>query len=129
MNLDPESQAALDASSLDYDTAVEGGHVCVIFHRVELPNGYDLAHTDILVRLPAGFPDAGPDMFWAEPALTISGTLPAGTEHNESHLGRVWQRWSRHIGPHWRSGVDDIGTYVAYVRQCLAQPATQSAAA
>lgn len=129
MNLDPATTDALDDSGLDYEATPEGGHICVVLSNVELPSGYNTDRAKVLIRLPAGFPDAGPDMFWTSPILSVGGVRPAGTEHDEPHLGQIWQRWSRHIGPHWRSGIDDFGTYLAYVRQCLAQPVASEAAA
>jgi len=45
-------------------------------------------------------------------------TIP-GTETREIHLGRSWQRWSRHIQGQWRPGIDNLATYLAYVRRCL----------
>jgi hypothetical protein len=75
---------------------------------------------NLLLRLPLGFPDATPDMFWFDPPLTTpGGGVVPGTEQREIHLGRSWQRWSRHIQGQWRPGIDNLATYLAYVRRCL----------
>ena len=38
----------------------------------------------------------------------------------ENHLGRAWQRWSRHFQPgQWRSGVDGLESYLALIRREL----------
>ena len=76
----------------------------------------------LLLRLPPGFPDATPDMFWVDPPLhTAEGATIPGTESIEQHAGRSWQRWSRHIQGQWRPGIDNLATYMFYVRRCLLQ--------
>lgn len=114
-----QDQTYLD--SLGYSQTVEivDGFVHVVLAEFQTP-GLDQAQVDLLLRLPVGFPDATPDMFWVAPALTANGAAIAGTELNEPYLGRTWQRWSRHIGGQWRPGVDNLETYLAYVRRALA---------
>ena len=82
----------------------------------------------LLLRLPPGFPDAGPDMFWLDPPVSrpASGPIP-GTESREPYLGRTWQRWSRHIQNQWRPSIDNLETYLVYVRRCLDQAAGKAA--
>jgi hypothetical protein len=76
----------------------------------------------LLLRLPAGFPDVHPDMFWLDPPVqTVTGLPIAGTQVHEVHLGRSWQRWSRHVIGNWRPGIDNLSTYLAYIRRCLDQ--------
>lgn len=114
-----QDQSYLD--SLGYNSTVEvvEGFVNVVL--ADFPTaGLDRSHVDLLLRLPFGFPDATPDMFWVSPALTAKGAAIPGTELTESHIGRTWQRWSRHIGSQWRPGVDNLETYLAYVRRALA---------
>jgi len=60
-------------------------------------------------------------MWWFDPPVRrVDGqTIPA-TDVVEQHLGRGWQRWSRHLQPEqWRSGVDGLENYVALVRSEL----------
>jgi hypothetical protein len=107
--------------SLGYGSTIEvvDGFVNVVLADFPTP-GLDRSQVDLLLRLPIGFPDATPDMFWVSPALTASGAAIPGTELTENHVGRLWQRWSRHIGPQWRPGVDNLETYLAYIRRALA---------
>ena len=80
----------------------------------------------LLLRLPPGFPDATPDMFWVDPPLhTKEGATIPGTESIEQHAGRSWQRWSRHIQGQWRPGIDNLATYMFYVRRCLREAGGQ----
>lgn len=117
-----QDQAYLDSRGYSHTVEVVDGFVHVVLAEFPTP-GLDHAHVDLLLRLPIGFPDATPDMFWVSPAITANGAAIAGTEQIESYIGRIWQRWSRHIGGQWRPGVDNLETYLAYVRRALAMAA------
>jgi hypothetical protein len=114
-----EDQSFLDSLGYSRTVEVADGFVNVVLTDFPTP-GLDQRHVDLLLRLPFGFPDATPDMFWVAPALTAHGAAIPGTEQTQNHLGRSWQRWSRHIGGQWRPGVDNLETYLAYVRRALA---------
>ena len=114
-----QDQSFLDSLGYSYSVEVSDGFVNVVLANFPTP-GLDPCHVDLLLRLPIGFPDATPDMFWVSPALTAKGAAIPGTELTENYLGRSWQRWSRHIGGQWRPGVDNLETYLAYVRRALA---------
>lgn len=111
---------------LEYSVALEGGMLCIVLPQWALPSGYTLKETDLLVRLPGGYPDLPPDMWWFDPAvLRVDGRDIPATQAVEHHLGRNWQRWSRHLGPEqWRSGVDGIGSFLALIREELIRCAT-----
>ncbi len=107
----------LDARGLPYTVTEEANMTCVVFPNYALPGGCNVAQSDLLIRLSPGFPDIPPDMWWFSPAVTRADgrSIPA-TEHAENHLGRTWQRWSRHLAQgQWRSGTDDIRTYLAMI--------------
>jgi len=112
-------QAYLDSLGYTYTVELVDGFVHLVLAAFPTP-GLDHDAVDLLLRLPFGFPDATPDMFWVAPALTSGGAAIAGTEVTETHIGRSWQRWSRHIGGQWRPGIDNLETYLAYVRRALA---------
>ena len=118
--------AFLTERSLEYLTAVESGVLCVVVPKWTLPLGYNVEDADLLVRLPAGYPDLPPDMWWFDPAVLRADrrVIPA-TQATERHLGRSWQRWSRHLGPEqWRSGVDGIGSFFTLIREELVRCAS-----
>ena len=129
MALDPVSAELLERLGADFEAVVGDGCTWVVLKGRKLPEGYNCEAADVLIQLPDGFPEAAPDMFWTDPILTLGGggRRPDGTDIDECHLGRVWQRWSRHIGGHWRPGIDTIRSYVAYIRRCLAEPAGAAA--
>lgn len=114
-----QDQCFLDSLRFGHTVEVADGFVNVVLAEFPTP-GLDQAQVDLLLRLPIGFPDATPDMFWVSPALTAKGAAIPGTEVTENHVRRSWQRWSRHIGGQWRPGVDNLETYLAYVRRALA---------
>ena len=119
--LRPSDTAALAEFGLSAETTVDGGFVTVRIDDFPVPLPLVPQSVSLLLRLPMGFPDATPDMFWVDPPVRgPTGGQVAGTELIEVHAGRNWQRWSRHIQGHWRPGVDNLATYLAYVRRCLA---------
>lgn len=109
----------------------EAGMVCVVIPAFPLPAGFDRPASDLLVRLATGYPDVAPDMWWFDPAVKrIDGATIPATESREHHLGREWQRWSRHLQPgQWKSGIDSLESYIALVRKELeaARPAAVAA--
>lgn len=118
--LRPVDWAYLDENNLAWDAVVEAGMVCVTIKEYPLAAGLTPVVNELLVRLPSGFPDVGPDMFWfAEPVTRVDGTEIPAVQVTENHLGRSWQRWSRHIGGRWRPGVDDLRSYMAYIAICI----------
>jgi hypothetical protein len=77
---------------------------------------------DLLLRLPQGFPDVPPDMWWMTPAVTYAatGAEPPLANVREQYLGREWQRWSRHLSDgQWRPGRDSLRTFLRIIRTDL----------
>lgn len=115
-----QDRDTLTATGLSYVTSSEAGMTNLVLKGFPVPPGLSMDRVDLLLRLPLGFPDAAPDMFWVSPVLaTSAGASIPGTELHEPHVGRTWQRWSRHIAQQWRPGIDNLETYLAYVRRCL----------
>ena len=129
MPLDPVSAEHLKHLGTDCEVVDGDGCTWVVLKRQRLPEGYNSETADVLIQLPDGFPDAAPDMFWTDPILTVGNgsSRPPQTGENKCHLGRKWQRWSRHIRGHWRPGIDNIRSYVAYIHRCLAEAAAGAA--
>jgi hypothetical protein len=118
-----EDQAYLN-EHFAWEATVEAAMVCVTMTDFPLAVGLSPTATELLIRLPPGFPDASPDMFWlASPVTRTDGQPIPATDVTESHVGRTWQRWSRHIGAAWRPGVDDLRSYIAYITTCLRRAA------
>ena len=112
----------LKSSDLTFDVIQDGATTGVVLKGFPLPKGkFDHDAADILIMLPAGYPDCAPDMFYALPWLRLSENGREARAANVVHKfgGKSWQRWSRHC-PAWRPGVDGLHTMIARVRVALA---------
>jgi len=92
------------------------GWCFLVISDYELPAGFDPGRVELLVKLPPGFPDAAPDMFWVHPAVrTPGGTIPRATS-SERLLGKDWQRFSWHLSPGaWKPGGSDLRDFLRCV--------------
>jgi hypothetical protein len=128
VTLRAQDQAYLERHDIDYTALVDGDGIQLILKDVGMPDGLQPSVVDVLITLPAGFNDIGPDMFWCSPDLTRrDGLAIPATNRRREFQGRSWQRWSRHIGGGWRPGIDNLATYVAYIRRAIAESATKAA--
>lgn len=121
MTLPPDDLRYLTDRGLNHAVVSEANMTCVVLSQYPLPSGFDRANSDLLLRLSPGYPDIPPDMWWFEPPVRRADGRPIpATEVTESHLGRQWQRWSRHFLPgQWRSGIDCLETFLALIRKEL----------
>jgi len=113
--------AFLDQVGYSYHLTMEAGLTCLVLERWALPRGFNHSDADLLIRLNPGYPDVQPDMWWFDPPVTLANghSLPA-TNVTEHHLGRSWQRWSRHFKPgQWQPGIDGLESFVALIRSTL----------
>lgn len=125
MPLPPTDTEYLQTRARPHQVQADGGMTCIVFPAWPLPSGYVPAAADLLVRLPAGYPDLPPDMWWFSPAVRLaSGRGIQAADVTEQHLGRPWQRWSRHFQPgQWQSGLDGLENFMALVRGELTRSA------
>lgn len=125
MALPPTDSAFLADRGIPHTISVDGGMTCVVFPNWSVTPGFDRETADLLVRLPNGYPDVPPDMWWFSPAIKLAdGRAAPATEATERHIGRDWQRWSRHFqAGQWRSGIDGLESYLALIRHELARSA------
>ena len=109
-----------------HTVSVDSGMICVLIPNFPLPCGLNHAAANLLLRLAPGYPDIPPDMWWFDPALCRADGQPiTATQVTEVHLGRTWQRWSRHfIQGQWRPGLDSLESYIALVKRELTNAAT-----
>jgi hypothetical protein len=130
MTLPANDLACLAARGLDHSISNEANMICIVVRNYPLPPGYDRASADLLLRLQPGFPDIAPDMWWFDPAVRRADGKPIpATDITEHHVGRAWQRWSRHFGGgQWKSGIDTLESFLALIRRELERSATSAAA-
>ena len=121
MSLPQADIECLSERGIEYSVSAEANMTCIVFPGYKLPPGYDRAVADLLLRLQPGFPDVPPDMWWFNPAIRLAdGRIIQATEVIERHLGKDWQRWSRHFNAgQWRSGIDSLESFLALIRKEL----------
>jgi len=122
-------EAYLKEHGFDYEVVQEGAMFSLVIRSFRLPAGYEPPVVDLLLRLPGGFPDAAPDMFWMHPVVAyVGGGVPPATETRLDYGGRTWQRWSRHLAIAWRPGIDNLQSYLRLIRTDLENGAPALAA-
>lgn len=106
---------------LGHTVQPDANMICVVIPQFSLPTGLNVSSSDLLLRLAPGYPDIAPDMWWFDPEVhRLDGIEIPATQAKEAHLGRVWQRWSRHFSQgQWNSGIDSLESYLALVRKEL----------
>jgi hypothetical protein len=96
---------------------VETDLFCLIFEAFPTATHFNKSETELLIRVPRPYPDAGPDMFWTDEDLALeNGQIPQGADSVEVHLGKRWRRFSWHHS-RWNPVVDDLQSYLAFVRR------------
>ncbi|MER9138467.1 multiubiquitin domain-containing protein [Mesorhizobium sp. M0830] len=104
----------LEDNGLTYEIIGEAGSGAVVIKNFPLPPGkFDREAVDIMIQLPAGYPDASVDMFYTSPWIKLKSTGGYAKCADVAHqfAGTNWQRWSRHAD--WRAGIDGVRTMVA----------------
>jgi Prokaryotic E2 family E len=121
MNLPQSDLTHLAQRGCEYSVTAEANMICVVLRGYALPAGYNQSRSDLLLRLSPGYPDVPPDMWWFDPPVKLAdGRSIQATDSIENHLGRSWQRWSRHFSSgQWRSGIDCLESFLALVRKEL----------
>lgn len=101
----------------------DGGKIYIKFTDYPLPQGiYNVDKTEVLIFTTPHYPNAGFDMFWASPNLSLKNNgHPKSAEVFEPHLGTSWRRFSYHPYQQkpWNPSEDSIITFVEHVRQRL----------
>jgi|SRR6185437_13799915 len=119
INLIPEQDRDfLQEKGYVYSISFISGTIYLIIKDFDFPEHYAPQKADLLILLPAGYPNAALDMFRTNPDIKLlNGAWPAASEPHEMHLEKSWQTWSRHIT--WRSGIDSLRTFISAVRKEL----------
>jgi hypothetical protein len=119
LGLLPEIDAEfLKEKDFDCQIVQAPGEVRVIFRGFCFPAQYMPRQANLMVRLPAGYPNGNPDMFWTQPDVKLTnGGFPQNADYHDSSA-EGWQRWSRHDNG-WRAGIDNLRTKIASVRREL----------
>lgn len=119
--LPEEDRAYLLSCEIAFEEFTDNSVRGVILRSLPLPSGrFDAGKADVLIQLPAGYPDCAPDMFYLLPwvRLTPNNQLPKAADQPFVFRGQTWQRWSRH-NQAWRPGVDGIWTMIRRIDKAL----------
>lgn len=111
----------IEGRGITYREVEDGNQKGIILENFPLPCGkYQVPQADILIILPAAYPDTAPDMFYAVPHLTLVSAQkePRQTQARLNFNGQNWQRWSRH-NKEWRPGVDGLWTMIKRIEAAL----------
>ncbi|BAN34108.1 hypothetical protein SCD_n00259 [Sulfuricella denitrificans skB26] len=98
------------------------GAVCLLIKEFDVTaGGFTPSMIDLMIRIPPQYPMSPLDMWYCDPPirLTTTGQFAQATEVMESHLGRSWQRFSRHLNGNWQPGVDCLRTFFALIQREL----------
>ena len=120
MSIPEDELESLKGDGLEYSIVPEGGMTCLVVRKFALPGGYNRTESDLLLRLPAGFPDTPPDMWWFSPPVRRKdGKGIQATEVVEHYMGKSWQRWSRHFADPsaWKAGRSGVESYLSIIRK------------
>jgi len=104
----------LKSKNYEFELLPHNSITHLIIKKFIFPAQYYLpSEADLLIEIPAGYPNAPLDMFWINPEIKLAnGVAPQQTETRADYHGKSWQRWSRHYVTPWRSGVDSLRSFV-----------------
>jgi hypothetical protein len=118
----PEAEVAyLENKGLAFTELSEGAQHALVLKGYQLPlSKYDHQSADILILLPAGFPDTPPDMFYLFPWIRLAdgNRYPRAADAAHHFAGLSWQRWSRHSNE-WRPGRDGLASFIKRIQHAL----------
>jgi len=117
MQLPEDDERYLNDKGFEWELVPASDGVCLVLRGYAVsPGKYDRPATDIMVRIPAQYPMAALDMFYADPPLRFpGGAYPKCAEVFEPHGGRQWQRFSRHLANPWRTGIDGLPNFIPII--------------
>ena len=104
-----------------FEEKEDGNKKGIIIRNWRLPEGlFDAEIVDVLIIIPAGYPDLRPDMFHLVPWIKLKNgnKYPNAADQAVTFEGQDWQRWSRHCDD-WRPGIDGIWTMLKRVEHAL----------
>src|SRR5438309_91450 len=110
MPLPPRLEKELAELRVEFQIEVteESDIVNIVFKGFAIGDGFNRVTSDLLLRLPKTYPDAGPDMFWTVPELLLlNGAVPQNADSLEDYIGHRWRRFSWHKAA-WNPTIDNL---------------------
>src|ERR1700677_3320566 len=88
----------LREKGLKFSASKVGADVHIVLHDFEFPKTYAPTAADLLIVLPAGYPNAKLDMFYTRPDIKlVNGNWPNACQARAKYGDVEWQQWSRHF--------------------------------
>lgn len=80
--------------------------------------GFAPAKTTLMIRTPPLYSSTPLDMWYCDPPIKRNGVFPDRADVIENHMGRQWQRFSRHLnGTGWIPGIDGLRSYFKLIEK------------
>lgn len=98
------------------------GAACLLIREFDVAaGGFTPPTTELMLRIPAQYPMAALDMWYCDPPIRLvsTGQFATASEVIEAHLGRQWQRFSRHLNGSWKPGVDGLRSFFVLIQREL----------
>lgn len=99
-----------------------GGSAYLIVRNFDVSGGgFNPATTDLMIRIPPQYPMTPLDMWYCNPPIRVAATglLAQASEVMEDHLGKTWQRFSRHLNGLWQPNVDSLRSFFVLIQREL----------
>ncbi|MEF3691708.1 MAG: E2/UBC family protein [Candidatus Moraniibacteriota bacterium] len=120
MNILEEDEEYLSQKGYKWELLADGENGALIIKDYPVnENVFDRPKIDLLIIIPAQYNNAKLDMFYVDPPLKKKdGSYPNAAEHFEDHVGRRWQRFSRHLNS-WLPGIDSLAGFMSLISKEL----------
>jgi len=101
-----------------------GGGYLVVSNFDVSGGGFSPSNTDLMVRIPPQYPLTALDMWYCNPPIRIAktGQFAQASEHMEQHIGKTWQRFSRHLNGSWKPNLDCLRSFFVFIQRELQGP-------
>lgn len=135
--LPPQLEAEVQSLKQQYaiDIVEEASVINLVIRAFRTSDLYSKPTTNLLLRIPRSYPEAGLDMFWTDLDLILkNGSTPNGAGQIEQYSlldalpdlkGKQWRRFSWHPqyvgGSHWNPNIDNLVSYLEFVRRRFGQ--------
>jgi hypothetical protein len=105
----------LRQEGIEIDLFEADGLANIILRSWPIPSAMNKSSSDVLLRIPMGYPGAKIDMFWTDVDLRLrNGSIPRSADSIETVANRQWRRFSWHPNS-WNPGIDNLRTYLEFV--------------
>lgn len=88
----------LNSRGFEYTTSEDNSGLFLVLKDYKLSPEYSEQKTDVLIKIPVGYPMVGIDMFFVKPHIKVAATNmnPPATDGIVAFIGTEWQQFSRH---------------------------------